>query len=178
MSVVAQAGQLLQRWVFGNAAAFRRYLNLYRPYVGAGVRVTRVARDFRAIDVELRRVRGNANAFGTHFGGSLYAMTDPFYVLMFVANLGDDYLVWDKSARIEFVKPGRGTVRAQFRLTEADLAAARDATADGAKHLPCFTVEVRDAEDVLVARVEKELYIRRKPGRHASRGERSGADRR
>ena len=45
----------------------------------------------------------NANDVGTHFGGSLFAMTDAF--------LGSDYVVWDKAASIGYRKPGRGTVR-------------------------------------------------------------------
>ena len=155
----------IKKLVFGNAELFRRYMNLYRPFLGAGIRVARITQDFREVDVELRRQPGNGNAFGTHFGGSLYAMTDPIYVLMFVGILGDGYLIWDKSAKIEFIKPGRGTVTAKFRLTEADIEAARAATASGAKYLPVFVVEVVDQAGVIVARVEKELYIRRKPQR-------------
>lgn len=166
-SLRRKATDLIGSLLYRNATVFRLRMNLYAPYLGAGIRVTRVSRDFREIDVELRRQPGNANAFGTHFGGSLYAMVDPFYCLQFFASLGPDYLVWDKSAKIEFVRPGTGTVRAQFRIGEADIAAAREATADGAKYLPVFHVEVRDAAGELVARVEKELYVRRKPEQKA-----------
>lgn len=159
---MASIGSRIKQLVFGNAELFRHYMNLYRPFLGAGIRVARITPDFREVDVELRRQPGNGNAFGTHFGGSLYAMTDPIYVLMFVGILGDGYLIWDKSAKIEFIKPGRGTVTAKFRLTEADIEAARAATASGAKYLPVFVVEVVDQAGVIVARVEKELYIRRK----------------
>jgi acyl-coenzyme A thioesterase PaaI-like protein len=165
---MSKVGNLVSKLIFGNATLFRRYMNVYRPFLGAGIRVTRVSKDFREADVQLRRVPGNGNAFGTHFGGSLYAMTDPIYVLMFVGILGDGYLIWDKSAKIDFIKPGRGTVTAKFRLSETDVLAAREATASGAKYLPVFTVEVVDASGTIVARVEKELYIRRKPVRGAA----------
>lgn len=166
----AKAVDLLTSLLYRNATLFRLRMNLYPPYLGAGIRVTRVSRDFREIDVQLRRRPGNANAFGTHFGGSLYAMVDPFYCLQFFAALGPDYLVWDKSARIEFVRPGKGTVTARFRITEVDVEAAKAATATGAKYLPVFQVEVLDAKGELVARVEKELYVRRKPVRRGSAG--------
>jgi len=162
---VGQAKDLLTKLIYGNATVFRRTMNLYPPFLGAGIRIARVSKDFREIDVELRRTRGNGNAFGTHFGGSLYAMVDPFYVLMFVAILGPGHLVWDKAAKIEFLRPGKGTVTAKFRLTDADIDAAREAIADGSKYLPVFTVEVRDAAGELVARIEKELYLRRQPAR-------------
>ena len=142
---------------------FKAYLNFWGPYRGAGIRVTEVAPDFGRVVVELRETSGNRNAMGTHFGGSLYAMCDPFYVLMFIARLGKDYVVWDKAASIQFERPGRGTVRAVFTLTEADDEAARRATADGARYTPTYSVEVMDAHGARVAVVEKVLYLRRKP---------------
>jgi hypothetical protein len=101
---------------------------------------------------------------GTHFGGSLYAMTDPFFAIMLMHNLGGEYLVWDKSGSIEYVAPGRGTVRARFVLTEQRVAEIRAQAAGGEKVLPEFQVEVRHAEsDALVALVRKTLYVRLKP---------------
>ncbi|MBA4284368.1 MAG: tetrameric acyl-CoA thioesterase [Xanthomonadaceae bacterium] len=169
-SLRAKAADLLSSLLYRNATVFRLRMNLYPPYLGAGIRVTRVSADFREIDVELRRSPGNANAFGTHFGGSLYAMVDPFYCLQFFAGLGSGYLVWDKAAKIEFVRPGKGTVRARFRISEADIQAARDATATGGKYLPVFHVDVLDAGGAVVAKVEKELYVRRKPDRNKRSG--------
>jgi hypothetical protein len=48
-------------------------------------------------------------------------MTDPFWMMMVMRNLDRSYTVWDKSAEIDFLRPGRGTVSASFRLTEEDL---------------------------------------------------------
>src|SRR6185436_12482993 len=92
------------------------------PFLGAGIRVPRISADFREAVVELKLGRLNRNAVGTHFGGSLYAMTDPFLMIMLLKNLGGEYLVWDKSGSIEYVAPGRGVVRAQFLLTEERIA--------------------------------------------------------
>ena len=46
--------------------------------------------------------------WGHAFAGSLFAMTDAFYMLMLMANLGRDYIVWDKAASIRDRKPGKG----------------------------------------------------------------------
>ena len=98
--------------------AFKRHMrhimNLWAPFLGAGIRVTRLQPDWRAIDVEMKMRFWNANFVGTHYGGSLYSMTDPFYMLMLIENLGRDYIVWDKSASIRFRKPGKGKMRAQL----------------------------------------------------------------
>ena len=140
---------------------FRRGMNLWPPFIGAGVKVTRVSDDYREIDVELRLRILNRNYFGTQFGGSLFAMTDPFHALMMLHNLGPGYVVWDKAASIRYVKPGRGDVHARFRLDEEAVARARAMTANGEKHEPTFTVSIVDHDGGVVAEVEKTLYIRR-----------------
>ena len=109
-----------------SAHALRRWINFWPPFFGAGIRVQRIAPDMKAIDVEMRLRWWNANYVGTHFGGSLFAMTDAFYMLMLMANLGRECIVWDKAASIRYRKPGKGTVRAEFRLTAAQLDAIRE----------------------------------------------------
>jgi acyl-coenzyme A thioesterase PaaI-like protein len=146
-------------------AVFRLILNLWPPFLFAGIRVTEVAAGYRRARVELRMRPWNRNYVGTHFGGSLFSMTDPFWMLLVLQSLGRDYIVWDKAGEIEFVKPGRGTVRACFELDSAVLAELREAAADGAKVLRWFDTDVVDADGYVVARVRKQLYVRRKRGR-------------
>lgn len=140
----------------------RRLFNVYPPYIGAGVRVVRFDDDCRFTRVEMPLRWYNRNYVGTHFGGSLYAMADPFLMIMLMRNLGPDYVVWDKTGTIEFVAPGRGTVWTEFRLTGEALDEIRARTEGGAKYLPWFDVEVRGPDGGLVARIRKQIYIRRK----------------
>jgi acyl-coenzyme A thioesterase PaaI-like protein len=136
-------------------------LNFWGPFLGAGIRVRRIDPDWKAIDVELKLRFWNKNYVGTHYGGSLYSMTDPFYMLMLIENLGPEYVVWDKSATIRFLKPGRGTVRAEFRLTEDQVEAIRRELETEKKTEPVFTVEVKDGSGTVIAEVQKTLYVRR-----------------
>jgi acyl-coenzyme A thioesterase PaaI-like protein len=142
--------------------ALRRWINLWPPFLGAGIRVKYIAPDMKAVDVEMKLRWWNANYVGTHFGGSLFAMTDAFYMLMLMANLGRDYIVWDKAASIRYRKPGRGTVRAEFRLTAAQLDDIREKLRTLPKYEPTFTVEVKDEQGTVIAEVEKLLYVRKK----------------
>jgi acyl-coenzyme A thioesterase PaaI-like protein len=147
-----------------NAGLLRRGMGWWPPFLGAGIRVRSLADDFREAVVELKFGRLNRNYVGTQFGGSLYTMTDPFYAIMLMHNLGGEYLVWDKVGSIEYVAPGRGTVRARFALTEERIAEIRAQAAGGERVLPEFQVEVRHADDdTLVALVRKTLYVRLKP---------------
>ncbi len=140
----------------------RLFLNTYLPFLGAGIRIDFISADYLAIDVRMPLYRGNKNYVGTHFGGSLYAMTDPFFMLMLIENLGKDYIVWDKAAQIDFIAPGRGTVKAHFRLTKSEIERVRLAAESGKAVLPEYTVEVLGDDDTVVARVIKTLYVRKK----------------
>ena len=145
-----------------SARTIRRVLNLWPPFLFAGIHVTTLSDDFRHARVELRMRPWNRNYVGTHFGGSLFAMTDPFWMLLAMHAIGRDYVVWDQAGSIEFVKPGRGTVSAEFRLEDSMLDELRAAAAGGDKVLRWFDAPVRDASGEVVAMVRKQLYVRRK----------------
>jgi uncharacterized protein DUF4442 len=155
---------VLLQWLGGtkSSRALRRWINLWPPFLGAGIRVVRISLDMKAVDVEMKLRWWNANYVGTHFGGSLFAMTDAFYMLMLMFNLGRDYIVWDKGASIRFRKPGKGTVRAEFRLTDAQIDDIREKLKTLPKYEPTFWIEVKDEAGVVIAEGEKLLYVRRK----------------
>ncbi|MDO9620759.1 MAG: DUF4442 domain-containing protein [Moraxellaceae bacterium] len=155
----------MSSWIkqfFTGADGIRRALNLYGPYVGAGVRVVEIDPEYRSVTVAMKLSWYNTNYVGTHFGGSLYSMIDPFFMLLLMNRLGRDYIVWDKAATIDFIKPGRGLVTATMTLDDERLAEVLKATEGGQKYLPVWPVEIRDEAGELVARVDKTLYIRRK----------------
>lgn len=140
----------------------RFVLNLYPPYLGAGIKVTHIGADWREIHVAMKLRWYNRNMVGTHFGGSLYAMAEPHPMLMLLQLLGKDYVVWDKSTSIEFVAPGRGTVRSVIKITDQELQAIKANTADGNSYLPEFNLQIVDEDDRIVARLNKTVYVRKK----------------
>ncbi|MCR6495711.1 DUF4442 domain-containing protein [Thermomonas sp. S9] len=147
------------------AGVLRHGLNLWPPFLFAGIHVTALSPDYRHARVELRMRPWNRNYVGTHFGGSLFAMTDPFWMLLVLHHLGREHRVWDKAGEIEFVRPGRGTVHTEFHLDDPTLDALRAEAAGGGKVLRWFENDIRDRDGQLIARVRKQLYVRRKPGR-------------
>ncbi len=143
-----------------SAGLLRFGMNLWPPFVGAGIHVLEIAPDYRRITVRLRLGLLNRNYFGTQYGGSLFSMTDPFYALMLLHNLPRGYRVWDKAAAIRFRTPGRGNVFAQFTLDDAHIAEVLAATANGEKYEPTWPVDIVDAAGAVIATVEKTLHIR------------------
>jgi acyl-coenzyme A thioesterase PaaI-like protein len=137
-----------------------RFVNFYPPFLGAGIRSRAV--DERTIRVVMKLNFLNRNLVGVHFGGSLYAMCDPWFMLILMRLLGKDYIVWDKAAQIQFLKPGLGTVTATFHISQARVDEIRQQADSGQKIEPTFTVDVLDTQGQVIARVEKLLYVRRK----------------
>lgn len=151
--------QTWRRYLVGH---LKQMMNFYAPFVGAGIRIEEADADYRWLVVSMDLTVYNQNFVGTHFGGSLYSMCDPFYMLMLIQNLGPDYIVWDKAATIHFRKPGRGKVRAEFSLTQERVDDIRDQAAHQRKVEPVFMVKVIDEAGDVVAEVEKVLYVRKK----------------
>ncbi len=145
-----------------NANLLRRAMNLWPPFLGAGITVESIAKDFRHARVRLKLSLFNRNIVGVHFGGSLFAMTDPFFMMMVSQNLGKGYIIWDQAAKIEFLKPGRGKVHADFAITQEQLDEIVQAAETGNKVLRDFVVDIKDHEGDVVARITKTLYIRKK----------------
>src|SRR5882724_6205987 len=147
---------------------FLKLMRFYPPYLGAGVSVTRVAKDLSVLEVEMKLAHWNRNFVGTQFGGSLYSMCDPFFMLMLMMQLGDGYVVWDKSASIEFLRPGRGKVKARFEMPRARVDELRAEADLKGKISPVFEVTVLDEHGEPVARVQKILSVRQKEAARAA----------
>lgn len=137
-------------------------LSIWPPFLFSGISVRAISKDFRYTKVRLKKKSLTSNYVGTLFGGSLFAMTDPFYMLMILKNLGRDYIVWDKRSEIEYVAPGKSTVYAEFEVKEADLNEIKQGVAAAGKYLKWFDVEIKSLDGTLVAIVKKQIYIRKK----------------
>ena len=140
---------------------FRHVMNCWPPFWGLRVHIEEISPDWRYLRARMKLSMRNKNYVGSHFGGGLFAMTDPFYMLMLKNRLGAGYLVWDKAATIEYLRPGRSTVFAEFRVTDEMLAAIYAQTGHGEKFEPVYTVDVLGENGEVVAHVKKTLYVRK-----------------
>lgn len=145
------------------AGVFKFFVNLWPPLFFSGIKITYLAPDYKETHVTLKLRWYNRNYVGTQYGGSLMSMTDPWYMLMIMNNLGRDYFVWDKHAEIDYLSPGKTHVHAQFKLTVEILDDIRTKTSTGEKYVPEFIVEIKDDQGSLVARVKRRVYIKLKP---------------
>ena len=144
----------IDRWKF----------NLFPAYRGTGARIVYIAGDYREIRVKIPLNWRTRNYVGTIFGGSMYGGIDPIYMVMLIKVLGRDYIVWDKSARIRFKRPGKETLYADFLLTDEDLNEIRTLLETQESIDRIYNVELKDKAGKLHCLVEKTIYIARKVG--------------
>ena len=133
-------------FIYRHPRFFRWVMSWFPPYWGSGIWVDEVADDYGRISVRMNERPWTRNLLGTHFGGSLYSMCDPFLCLMLIARLGKEYVVWDQAARIEFIKPGRGTMRAVFEWSDDQINDIRAQAEGGKKVLPEREVLILDEQ--------------------------------
>lgn len=139
-----------------------KFINFYAPFLGAGVKLEKMSKDFRYARVTMKLTVLNKNYVGTHFGGSLYSMVDPWYMLMLIKNLGKNYIVWDKAASIQFKRPGKTKVSAEFNLTDEQLIEIKREVELKGKIDYTFKVEIKDTSGKTIAEIDKIIYVRKK----------------
>lgn len=139
-----------------------QFINLWPPFLFSGIKVVELSKDFRHAKVQLKLRFWNANYVRTQYGGALFSMTDPFYMLMLIENLGSDYAVWDKSATICYLRPGRTDVFAEFHLSEEELSKIYEQLAIKSSLEWTRTVQIKDKQGELIAEVYKVISIKKK----------------
>ncbi|MBK6749327.1 MAG: DUF4442 domain-containing protein [Acidobacteria bacterium] len=141
---------------------FRWMFNFFPAYRGTGGRVAYIADDFHEVRVKLPLNWRTRNYVGTIYGGSIYASVDPIYMLMLIHILGDDYVVWDKAAKIRFKKPGKDTLYVDFQLSSDEIVEIKKLAETERSVDRIYKLELKDKNGVVHAFIEKTLYIAKK----------------
>jgi acyl-coenzyme A thioesterase PaaI-like protein len=142
-----------------NATVFRIFVNLWPCIFGGGGWITHISDDFTELDVQLRLSARTRNAVGTIFGGSMYASTDPFYMLMLMRILGSDFVVWDKGCTIRFKRPAKQTIHAKFRITPSMLESVMTEVKANGESTFVWQLDYKDKDGILYAEFDKVLYV-------------------
>lgn len=139
-----------------------KLIRFWPPYFGAGIYVKSVNKEFTEVETSMKLRFFNTNYVGTHFGGSLYSMCDPFLMFILLHHLRDEHIVWDKSASIQYLRPAKGEVKALFKVTSNEVEEIKKNCLNSFSVEPKYEIEITDSENKVVAIVSKTLYVRRK----------------
>ena len=136
--------------------------NFWPPFWGAGIKIDTISKDYKYARTLLKRRPWTRNIVGTQFGGSIYAMVDPIYMVMLMMVLGRDYIVWDKAATIRFRKPGRTNLTAEFTLNDDEINLIKEQLQKADKYDWQKTVLVKDKSGEVIAEIHKTVHVRNK----------------
>lgn len=139
-----------------------KLINWWPPMLGTGISLTHISKDYRTFKVQIKRRWYNRNLVNTHYGGSLYSMSDPWYMFILIANLGRDYVVWDKAATIRFKRPGKGTVEGIFTISEERIAEIKKEIDTIGKKDYTFGMNLTGEDGEIICELEKVVYVRKK----------------
>lgn len=133
--------------------------NFFPAYRRTGARIFFISDDFREVHIKLSLSWKTRNYVGSVFGGCIYGALDPIYMVQLINLLGSNYVVWDKSAAVRFIKPVKRTVYSRFLITDEILEKIIAAVESRKKCEMDFVSRFEDEEGTVYAEVTKTLYI-------------------
>lgn len=139
-----------------------RFISYWPPFFFTGVKVLSFNKDITEVRVGLKTNFWNQNYFGTHYGGTLFSMCDPFFVFILADKLKKEHILWDLSSSIEYIKAVREPVEAVFSVSLEQIEEIKKQALESFNYKPEFEVEIKTKSGEVVAKVKKTLYVRRK----------------
>ena len=138
---------------------FKWFFNISPMYRRTTGRVVSVAKDYSRIEIKIKKSYKNANYVGTIFGGSLFAATDPIYMVQLIQILGKEYIVWDKSSIVKFKRPASSNTHALFEVTSNEIESIREEILKKKELDFVKTVHLKSKEGKTFCEIEKVIYI-------------------
>ncbi|WP_159019118.1 DUF4442 domain-containing protein [Algibacter sp. L3A6] len=144
---------------FTDAQIYKYGFNWSPMYRRSTGRLLKVSEDLMYVKIKIPLSIKNRNFVGTIFGGSLFSATDPIYMIQLMNILGDDYVVWDKSATINFKRPAKETVFAEFIFSEEDLNLIKTEVSKNGEFNLVKTPNIVDKNGTIIAELSKTIYV-------------------
>ncbi|OEZ33217.1 hypothetical protein AS144_04315 [Francisella endosymbiont of Amblyomma maculatum] len=138
---------------------FVKRFNELPAFVATGGEIVFVSDDFLEVHLKFNLTDNTKNYHGTGFGGAIYSSLDPIYPLQLCNVLGDDYVVWDLSANIDYLKPITDHVYARFLLSQQTVTKIKQDVVTKNKSVINLPVCYEDADNNIYAKVNKTIYI-------------------
>ena len=159
MSVYQKIAEVGARFM-GKDKLFKYGFNWSPMYRRSTGRVQYAAEDLMEVRIKIPLTYRNRNYVNSIFGGSMFSAVDPIPMVQLMNILGDEYVVWDKSAEISFKRPAKQHLYATFTYSEEELAHIKSRiSAENEMELPKLTRLTNKEGTVVFCEVKKVLYI-------------------
>ena len=149
---------------FINKSLVLKYgFNLSPMYRRTSAKVIYISEDFLKIQIKLPFSYKNANYVNTIFGGSMFSAVDPFPMTQLMNLIGDQYVVWDKSAEIFFRRPAKEDLFADFIYTNEEIDEIKKKTQEQDEFEIIKSTKLTNKDKSIVyCEVRKRVYIANK----------------
>jgi acyl-coenzyme A thioesterase PaaI-like protein len=138
-------------------------MRIYPPLLFQRIWVVQFDKDFRGVEVKIKKSFLNKNYNNSIFGGTLFAAADPFYPLLFhqlFIKKGYRLKVWSKSSAIQYLKPGLTDMRFKITLGDSEIAEAEDILKTFGKYTGHHPIDIYDKDGEICVSVMNEVYVR------------------
>ena len=133
------------------------YSPMYRRSTG---KVIYTSEDLLTVKVKIPINYKNRNYMGSIFGGSMFASVDPIPMVQLIQLLGEEYVVWDKSAQIRFKRPAREDLYAKIEYSIPELDTIKKTVAtENEFEITKTTKLTNKSETIVFCEIDKVLYI-------------------
>ena len=159
MSIYRTITEVGQKFV-SKATLFRYGFNWSPMYRRSTGKLFYVSPDLHEIKLRIPISYKNRNYMNTIFGGSMFSAVDPIPMIQLTQILGNQYVVWDKSAEIKFKQPGKDDLYADFIFTPKEIATIQERVASE-NEIEIFKLTQLTYKDdsKVICEVNKKIYI-------------------
>lgn len=159
MSVYKKLADLGGKFI-GKSTLFKHGFNYSPMYRRSTARIVAISKDLLQVTIKLPISYKNKNYVNSIFGGSMFAAVDPIPMIQLMHLLGDDYVVWDKSAEIYFKKPAKETLYADFIYTTIEVDAILNRVATEKEMEVTKVTQLTNLDRTIIyCEVRKTIYI-------------------
>jgi hypothetical protein len=146
--------------LIGKDILFKHGFNLSPMYRRSTARIISISKDLFRVTIKLPISYKNKNYVSSIFGGSMFSAVDPIPMVQLINILGDDFVVWDKSAQIFFKRPARESLYADFEYTQKEIDAIKyDVIQNKEIEVVKRTKLTNKNRDKIFCEVHKTIYI-------------------
>lgn len=145
---------------FGVDQLFKVGFNLSPMYRRSTARIIEVSKDLLKVKIKLPISYKNRNYVNSIFGGSMFSAVDPIPMVQLINLIGNDYVVWDKSAKIYFKRPAKEHLFAEFTYTNEELSEIK-ARIQNEQEIEIVKISqlTNQAKTIVYCEVHKTIYI-------------------
>lgn len=138
-------------------------MRIYPPLLFQRIWVVGFDKDYKGVEVRIKKSFLNRNYNKSIFGGTLFAAADPFYPLLFhqlFIKKGYRLKVWSKSATIKYLKPSLTDLNFRIKLSEEEISIAENILNTTGKYTAHHPIDIYDKDGNICVSLMNEVYVR------------------